>query len=87
MCWRMQRANWHDSIGRDGQGYVQNAREPAAGEESEMMVVLREFQKRNPPVFRGSPEPKLAEHWSQMEKILNSMSITDDQTRMSLAAS
>ncbi|XP_058189892.1 uncharacterized protein LOC131307415 isoform X1 [Rhododendron vialii] len=67
---------------------VQNAREPAAGKESKAMVVLREFQKQNPPVFRGWPEPKLAEYWlSQMERILNSMSITDDQTRVSLAAS
>jgi hypothetical protein len=67
---------------------VQTARESAAGEESEAMMVLHEFQKQNPPVFRGWPEPKLAEHWlSQMEKILNSMCITDDQTRVSFAVS
>ncbi|KAH7833163.1 hypothetical protein Vadar_003605 [Vaccinium darrowii] len=42
---------------------VQNARESAAGEEFEAMMVLREFQKQNPPVFQVSQLEEDAVQW------------------------
>ena len=48
---------------------------------------LRRFRTHHPPTFTGGGDPMVADHWfMQIEKVLESMEITSDTTRIRLAA-
>ena len=45
------------------------------------------FRTHHPPTFTGGGDPMVADHWfMQIEKVLETMEITSDVTRIRLAA-
>ena len=49
-------------------------------ERSERLPLLRQFQNFNPPIFRGSTNPTIAESWiREIEKLFNAMDCNDRQ--------
>ena len=48
---------------------------------------LQRFRTHHPPTFTGGGDPMVADHWfMQIEKVLETMEITSDTTRIRLAA-
>ena len=48
---------------------------------------LQRFRAHHPPTFTGGGDPMVADHWfMQVEKVLESMEITSDTTRIKVAA-
>ena len=48
---------------------------------------LQRFKAHHPPTFKGGGEPMEAEHWFwQVSKVLETMEITSDATRIRLVA-
>ena len=48
---------------------------------------LQRFRAHHPPTFTGGEDPMVADHWfMQIEKVLEAMEITSDDTRIKLAA-
>ncbi|XP_058202902.1 uncharacterized protein LOC131317362 [Rhododendron vialii] len=52
------------------------------------MVAMREFSRRNPPVFDGtSSDPLVADHWlAQIRKLFRALNITEDTIRVGIMA-
>ncbi|XP_058217483.1 uncharacterized protein LOC131328567 [Rhododendron vialii] len=50
------------------------------------MVAMREFSRRNPPVFDGtSSDPLVADHWlAQIRKLFRALNITEDNIRVGI---
>ena len=47
---------------------------------------LQRFRAHHPPTFTGGGDPMVADHWfMQIEKVLETMEITSDATRIRLA--
>ena len=47
---------------------------------------LQRFRAHHPPTFSGGGDPMVADHWfMQIEKVLETMEITSDTTRIRLA--
>ncbi|XP_028120865.1 uncharacterized protein LOC114318205 [Camellia sinensis] len=54
--------------------------------QNERTRLFSEFQKQRPPKFKGIPDPKIAKNWlRQIEKMLDTMGITDAADRIALA--
>ncbi|XP_028058454.1 uncharacterized protein LOC114262299 [Camellia sinensis] len=54
--------------------------------QNERTHLFSEFRKQRPPIFIGEPDPKIAENWiRQIEKIFNTMGITEHIDRIDLA--
>ncbi|XP_028096071.1 uncharacterized protein LOC114295985 [Camellia sinensis] len=54
--------------------------------QNERTRLFSEFQKQKPPKFTGIPDPKIAKNWlRQIEKMLDTMGITDAADRIALA--
>ena len=48
---------------------------------------LQRFRAHHPPTFTGGGDPMVADHWfMQVEKVLETMEIASDTTRIRLAA-
>jgi len=48
--------------------------------------LLHEFKRQNPPSYGGEPDPLVAESWlDQIERILDTLGIREDQMRVTLA--
>ncbi|XP_028078921.1 uncharacterized protein LOC114280745 [Camellia sinensis] len=61
-------------------GQVRNNRQ------NEKTRLFSEFRKQRPPKFAGVPDPKVVENWlRQIEKMLDTMSITEAADRIALA--
>ncbi|XP_058215722.1 uncharacterized protein LOC131326850 [Rhododendron vialii] len=61
---------------------------PRENVEDRAMVAMREFSRRNPPVFDGtSSDPLVADHWlAQIRKLFRALNITEDNIRVGIVA-
>ncbi|XP_058198534.1 uncharacterized protein LOC131314055 [Rhododendron vialii] len=61
---------------------------PRENVEDRAMVAMREFSRRNPPVFDGtSSDPLVADHWlAQIRKLFRALNITKDNIRVGIVA-
>ncbi|XP_058216846.1 uncharacterized protein LOC131327723 [Rhododendron vialii] len=61
---------------------------PRESVEDRAMVAMREFSRRNPPVFDGtSSDPLVADHWlAQIRKFFRALNITEDNIRVGIVA-
>ncbi|XP_058217051.1 uncharacterized protein LOC131327951 [Rhododendron vialii] len=59
---------------------------PRENVEDRAMVAMREFSRRNPPVFDGtSSDPLVADHWlAQIRKLFRALNITEDTIRVGI---
>ncbi|XP_058180087.1 uncharacterized protein LOC131298627 [Rhododendron vialii] len=61
---------------------------PRENVEDRAMVAMREFSRKNPPVFDGtSSDPLVADHWlAQIRKLFRALNITEDTIRVGIVA-